>query len=73
MQIWSNLIDNAIKYSPENSTIWISGKIDEQYLTVTIKNEGKGISRDKQKIFLINSISVRNLIKSREMDLVFLL
>jgi signal transduction histidine kinase len=49
MQIWSNLIDNAIKYSPENSTIWISGKIDGEYLTVTIKDEGKGISLDKQK------------------------
>lgn len=52
MQIWSNLIDNAIKYSPENSTIWISGKIDEEFLIVTIKDEGKGISIDKQqKIF----------------------
>lgn len=52
MQIWSNLIDNAIKYSPENSTIWISGKIDGEFLTVTIKDEGKGIAIDKQqKIF----------------------
>jgi Osmosensitive K+ channel histidine kinase len=52
MQIWSNLIDNAIKYSPENSTIWISGKIDREFLTVIIKDEGKGITMDKQqKIF----------------------
>jgi signal transduction histidine kinase len=52
MQIWYNLIDNAIKYSTEDSTIWISGKIEEEFLTVTIKNEGKGISIDKQqKIF----------------------
>ncbi|WP_160686935.1 HAMP domain-containing sensor histidine kinase [Clostridium sp. C2-6-12] len=49
MQIWSNLIDNAIKYSLENSTIWISGKIDGEFLTVTVKDEGKGISLDKQK------------------------
>lgn len=52
MQIWSNLIDNAIKYSPENSTIWISGKIEEDFLVVSIKDEGDGISIVKQsKIF----------------------
>jgi signal transduction histidine kinase len=52
IQIWSNLIDNAIKYSPENSTIWIGGKIEEGSLIVTIKDEGNGISLEKQsKIF----------------------
>lgn len=52
MQVWSNLIDNAIKYSGENSTIWISGKIEEKFLSVTIKDEGDGISIEKQsKIF----------------------
>jgi Osmosensitive K+ channel histidine kinase len=52
MQIWSNLIDNAIKYSPEHSTIWISGIIKDQFLVITIQDEGKGISEEKQsKIF----------------------
>lgn len=52
MQIWSNLIDNAIKYSPENSSIYIIGKIEKDYLIVSIKDEGDGISTEKQsKIF----------------------
>lgn len=52
MQIWSNLIDNAIKYSPENTTIWISGKIEDGVLIVNIRDEGFGISLKKQpKIF----------------------
>jgi Osmosensitive K+ channel histidine kinase len=52
MQIWFNLIDNAIKYSPERSTIWISARIINQFLAVIIKDEGKGISIEKQpKIF----------------------
>lgn len=52
MQIWANLIDNAIKYSPENSSIYITGKIENNYLVVSIKDEGDGISTKKQsKIF----------------------
>ncbi len=52
MQIWSNLIDNAVKYSGENSSIWITGKIEREYLIVSIRDEGNGISLEKQpKIF----------------------
>ncbi|MDT8717340.1 HAMP domain-containing histidine kinase [Clostridium sp. 19966] len=52
MQIWVNLIDNAIKYSSEDSTIWINGKIEEGFLVVAIRDEGDGITLEKQsKIF----------------------
>lgn len=52
MQIWVNLLDNAIKYSPEDSTIFINGRIEGNGLIVTIKDEGEGISPEKQsKIF----------------------
>ncbi len=52
MQIWVNLIDNAIKYSGEGSSIWINGKIVSGQLLVTIKDEGEGISLQKlPKIF----------------------
>lgn len=51
-QVWSNLIDNAIKYSPENSTISIRGKIEEDTLIVIIQDEGSGIDeKEKVKIF----------------------
>lgn len=51
-QVWSNLIDNAIKYSPENSTISICGKIENDTLTVNVQDEGNGIDKkDQLKIF----------------------
>lgn len=47
MQIWSNLIDNAIKYSWEDSTILIDGKIEDNELVVKIQDKGFGIPKDK--------------------------
>ncbi len=43
-QVWVNLIDNAIKYSPENSTIYIIGKVEQGSMIVTIQDEGNGIA-----------------------------
>lgn len=53
MQVWTNLLDNAIKYSPDNSNIYITGKIhNNNYLLVQIRDEGDGIRVEKQaKIF----------------------
>lgn len=51
-QVWSNLIDNAIKYSPEHSTVYICGKIEKDTLIVTVQDEGNGIDKEDQvKIF----------------------
>ena len=47
-QIWTNLIDNAIKYSQKRSTVWISSKLFDEYLLVTIRDQGIGIPKDKQ-------------------------
>jgi len=47
-QIWTNLIDNAIKYSRQESTIWITTDIEREFLKVTIRDEGIGISAEKQ-------------------------
>lgn len=52
-QVWINLIDNAIKYSGEKSTIDILAKEQDNYMVeVVIKDHGKGISQEKiPKIF----------------------
>lgn len=51
-QIWVNPIDNAIKYSPDQSNISISSAIESDHLVVEIKDEGDGITAIKQsKIF----------------------
>jgi signal transduction histidine kinase len=46
-QIWTNLIDNAIKYSGQKSTIWITADIYRDFLKVSIRDEGIGIPAQK--------------------------
>lgn len=43
-QVWTNLIDNAIKYSATGSTIWVSAKVVDNYLIVKIRDEGIGMN-----------------------------
>lgn len=48
----SNIIENAIKYSPQNSTVEISLKIEEENISIEIDDEGPGIEKEKiEKIF----------------------
>jgi two-component system sensor histidine kinase CiaH len=52
VQVFSILIDNAIKYSPENSTINVSSALENNKLVIRFIDEGKGISdKEKDKIF----------------------
>ena len=48
----SNLIDNAIKYSPDGSTVTVSIIPYEMYVAVSVKDEGIGVSEEETaKIF----------------------
>ncbi|XPV68327.1 MAG: sensor histidine kinase [Halarcobacter sp.] len=52
MHVWMNLIDNAMKYSSNNSTIYIDEYVNGNELIVKIKDEGIGIKSEKiAKIF----------------------
>ena len=44
-QILYNLVSNAIKYSPENDTVDISIKADDEKFTITVHDNGIGIDR----------------------------
>lgn len=48
-QVLTNLITNAIKYSPPGSKITIRVKKDRKSVTVSVKDSGIGISKDQQK------------------------
>ncbi len=44
----TNLINNAIKYSTENSTVEILAEQKKEYLAITVSDQGIGIPEDEQ-------------------------
>lgn len=46
-QVWINLIDNAMKYSKEGSTIRITMEEQEEMVEVVIRDEGIGIRKEQ--------------------------
>jgi PAS domain S-box-containing protein len=47
-----NLISNAIKFSPEHSTIFVSSFVTEDHIKITVRDQGIGISEeDLQHLF----------------------
>ncbi|WP_230383947.1 PAS domain-containing protein [Pedobacter endophyticus] len=51
-QVISNLISNAVKYSPGGSTIWVRSETVDKEIRVSVKDNGMGISaEDQPKLF----------------------
>jgi len=49
LQIIDNILDNAIKYSPENTSVRISAASDGQSLALRFQDQGPGITPEDQK------------------------
>lgn len=51
-ELFVNLVDNAIKYSPDGGRVEINGKVDDSWAEITIADEGIGIPvRDMDHLF----------------------
>ena len=51
LALW-NLLDNAMKYSPECRTIWVELTLDRTYASIAVRDRGIGIPpQDRQRIF----------------------
>lgn len=47
-----NLLENAIKYSPECRTVWVDGRVDNGRVTISVRDQGMGIETiEQQAIF----------------------
>ena len=46
-QVFTNLIDNAISFSPEDGKVTVVAKLDGDAVVVTVDDEGPGIQEDK--------------------------
>jgi len=50
-QVFNNLIDNAVSFSPEGGKVEVVVTTDETRITVTVSDEGTGIRGDISRIF----------------------
>ncbi|RMD59496.1 PAS domain S-box protein [Candidatus Parcubacteria bacterium] len=50
--VLQNLLENAVKYTPEHGKIWVTVEAGKKFLRVSIKDNGVGIpAKDKEKLF----------------------
>jgi signal transduction histidine kinase/CheY-like chemotaxis protein len=47
IQILTNLLDNAVKYSPEGGTIWVRTQAAPGEVQITVEDEGLGMTPDE--------------------------
>ena len=45
----SNLISNAIKYTPDSGHIYLTAKADDHYIRLSVKDSGIGVAKDEQR------------------------
>ena len=50
-QVFNNLIDNAVSFSPEGGTVSVAIRTDEDRIVATVTDEGPGIRGDISRIF----------------------
>jgi two-component system sensor histidine kinase ChvG len=50
-QVFSNLIDNAVSFSPKGGTVKVGLETDLDAVTITVTDEGPGITGDVGRIF----------------------
>ncbi|MGB0672053.1 MAG: sensor histidine kinase, partial [Rhodospirillales bacterium] len=52
LQVLTNLISNAIKFSPENSEVHVSAVREDRFIRLSVQDHGKGISENfRSRVF----------------------
>lgn len=48
IQVLSNLLSNALKFSPQNSVVTLSAAVDTSFLTISVADDGKTIPEEER-------------------------
>jgi signal transduction histidine kinase len=59
-RILENLLDNAIKFSPRGSTVTLRTALEEEFIKVSIEDEGPGIPKDQQEAIFEQYAQLQN-------------
>jgi signal transduction histidine kinase len=47
-----NLLENAVKYSPECRTVWVEGRVNHRQVAISVRDRGMGIEpREQREVF----------------------
>jgi signal transduction histidine kinase len=44
-----NLLDNALKYSPDNPAVWVEWKAREDFVAIEVRDRGRGIAESERR------------------------
>jgi len=51
-QVWRNLLDNALSFSPEGGTIWVDLSLKDRFIVLRVEDEGPGLPEGAEnKVF----------------------
>jgi PAS domain S-box-containing protein len=64
IQLVTNLVDNAVKYSPGANKVVIRLWCDEENLTVSVRDSGKGVSKDQAAFIFERFYQVNDVYKA---------
>jgi signal transduction histidine kinase len=64
-----NLVSNAIKFSSEDATIWVKSTMNGAAATISVKDEGIGISDEDQHHLFSSFFRGKNVLNIREQAL----
>jgi len=47
-----NLLENAVKYSPECRTVWVEGRVNHRQVAISVRDRGMGVEpREQREVF----------------------